>query len=179
MLRDTRRGSHGGIMLTPGTTHIVRGTEVADNASFGYERPNDKAFFTAPEIGGDDPNAEQAGWNYAQGKAMMHQMRSSSEGVRPRPVVHMVQPEGKVEADPNDIPWHGQMTADRLKITDTQWTPPPEPGDVGVQGTLPYVNWNQFGPRMNVTDPDRNFLRLKRSPPPEAPRAPAYEDDIG
>ena len=48
------------------------------------------------------------------------------------------------------------MAADRFRVTDTVWTPPPERGEQGVQGTIPNVNWNQFGAPNSVgTDPNR------------------------
>lgn len=44
------------------------------------------------------------------------------------------------------------MAAERFRVTDTHWIPPGQPGKA-VQGTLPGVNWNQFG-APNVGNPE-------------------------
>ena len=50
--------------------------------------------------------------------------------------------------DRDDIP----MAASSFRVTDTRWIPPGKPGRA-VQGTLPGINWNQFG-APNVGNPE-------------------------
>jgi hypothetical protein len=44
------------------------------------------------------------------------------------------------------------MAAGAFRVSDTMWTPPPLEGR-SVQGTLPHINWNQFG-LPNVANPE-------------------------
>jgi hypothetical protein len=71
----------------------------------------------------------------------------------PRAVVHHVEPQGRIEGDPaiNPSGHSGRaLTAESLKITDTEWIPPARHPQ-GVQGTLPHVNWNQFTTKKGMT----------------------------
>lgn len=66
----------------------------------------------------------------------------------------------------HDVPMHWELTeellgnsrgappmaAERFRVTDTHWIPPGKAGKA-VQGTLPHVNWNQFG-APNVGNPE-------------------------
>jgi len=54
----------------------------------------------------------------------------------------------RIISNDNPVP----MAAGAFKVTDTLWTPPPQPGKT-VQGTLPHINWNQFG-APNVQNPE-------------------------
>ena len=106
-----------------------------------------RAYYTA-----NDPQrpgmAEESGWGWAESAASSR----TDHGVRGRPVVHDVRVYGNdIDTDKNLNPsgQHGaQMTANKLRITDTHWTPKPDPfyQPNGIQGTFPHVNWNQFKP---------------------------------
>lgn len=66
-------------------------------------------------------------------------------------------PDRPVGLDPNwstNPNYHNTlaMAAGGMKVTDTHWIPPGKDGKA-VQGTLPHVNWNQFG-APNVGNPE-------------------------
>ena len=87
-------------------------------------------------------SAEEMGWGWAKEASR----KQGETGVMGRPVVHDVEPEGKIDVDLNlnrNGTQGAELTADRLKVTGTGWIRPPNESELGVQGTLPHINWNQ------------------------------------
>lgn len=111
--------------------------------------------------------AERSAWNWAT-EAEAGKRSSYNPSEWGRAVVHEVVPEGPVGPDPNsnryehnfdnyvaggymhanDIYSQANMAAESAKVTRTEWIPPPSSNakaqGVGIQGTLPHINWQQF-----------------------------------
>ena len=150
---DVEHGTHGGIMI-PGQTHITPSAwRPGDVESYkGLSDPN-VAYFTAehPEDPRGLPSASTIGWGWATHASTAHpwEDKETKRSIRPREVVHRVEPEGVINSDQNlNATGHagGSMQASRLKITDTEWIRPPGVYATHVQGTLPHLNWNQYAP---------------------------------
>ena len=200
------RGTHGTIMREGVTDEILPSKVHGGEAVFGMSDP-ERAYFTAPSKTSLSPESldektgkplpfahvgsteakhhpeytERKAWDWATSA-----VRSSTYGGRipGRPIVHDVEAVGRVDVDvnmdPSGMSGH-ELTADRLRITDTQWIPPPHSYEHGVQGTLEHLNWNQYGP---TEGPDRqriehNWKRIPRQveDAPEAPQ-PTPEDPL-
>lgn len=179
---DISQGTHGTTMFDEPTQHILP-SDAHGSVTFPNLSDASRAYYTAVRkpaemMPGADPklSAEESGWHWAQSASLYRKV----SGVRPRPVVHAVTPEGSVDLDMNlnDYGTSQEMTADRLRITDTSWTPPPSMypgrGVIGVQGTIPHVNWNQFGPPDGA---ERNFRVVREERPEPATDAPAPKVD--
>lgn len=148
---DVSRGTHG----TSTRTGMTAGEIVPASVHGGYQAFPDlsdssRAYYTAetrpegPAAGSDADyrDTSQQGWNWAR----KSQMNRTIGGARARQVVHHVEPIGTIDVDRN-INEGGnatQMTADRLRITDTEWIPKASEDSAGVQGTLPHENWNKY-----------------------------------
>lgn len=152
---NKREGTHGGVFRDPQQTEVLP-AKMTGVETVHRESHADQAYYNAhkyyePEV------AEKKGWAWAYQAANVATNREG--GVRARPVVHEVVPKpgSKVDLDPYTKEWRapdqGSLVSNKgLDITDTHWIPPVHPsyaagGVVGHQGTLPNVNWNQFGPR--------------------------------
>lgn len=150
---DPKRGTHG-TAFVEGMTTVDPGEVVGRNNWPGLSR-SDRAYYTSKHP--NDPDyAEHQGWMWAQDASSPRGDKHVTSGydVRSRPVVHHVEAEGTIDEDPilNKGGRTGaELTADRLKIVDTDWIPHP-PLDFGaephknanvVQGTLPNYNWNK------------------------------------
>ena len=61
--------------------------------------------------------------------------------------MYTTQPVGEVTTDPvnTTIGPKKSFVAPKQKITDVNWIPTPPKGSTGVQGTLPEVDWTQYG----------------------------------
>jgi hypothetical protein len=155
---DLSKGTHGGFMGDPEQTTVDPGKKVG-KSNWTLSDPT-RAYYTAEHPASPD-HAEKQGWNWA---LLAHGDRQAGTRGK-RPVVHDVVPRGTVDQDAN-VPHKGAATANSLRITDTNWIPPAqslgtrEP-KVGVQGTLPHVNWNQFAPpQAPAGQTDWNFQNL-------------------
>jgi hypothetical protein len=173
---DLGTGTHG-TAYTPGQTTVEGHQAAGTRATFPDYSKGDRAYYTAttnmaPEKAREhEMDTERSGWDWAGSAA-----RSRGEptlpdggGIFGRPVVHDVEAHGEVRPDSN-LDARSEMTADRLSITDTHWIRPPQgyfdeqgkplpapPGlfdnELGVQGTLPHLNWNQYAhPKMSGMD---------------------------
>ena len=150
---DLSTGTHGTYFREKQREVTPAGEKRAVN--FKESHP-DRAYYTAHKHG-DPLSSERKGWTWAHQATNILSNREG--GVLGRPVVHEVVPKSgsTIDQDPYTKEWRepsaGQVTSDKgLKITDTHWIPPVSPahaagGVVGHQGTLPHINWNQFGPR--------------------------------
>jgi len=137
-----QRGSRGsqvhGLSDSDRTYYVADGPKTNMVDSWGWARmaAHNKLDFVSPPTGGPKSAANQS--RYVQG----------------RPVVHKVEPEGTIGGDHNLNPTGkggAELTADRLKITDTEWIMPAQdsfdpaaPKPIGTQGTLPNQNWNRY-----------------------------------
>lgn len=158
---DPTKGTHG-TKFTPGVYQIdpANKAEGARVVHHGISDP-DRAYYTADTVNQDAPghyaieNSEKAGWIWADNSAgSQHDFIPDGPGllrgraVAGRPIVHHVEPIGKMDDDRNLNPRGrvaGEMTADALRITDTEWIRPPSDFETHVQGTLPQENWNKYG----------------------------------
>ena len=147
---DIGSGTHGGVMPPSGELPEVitpASARPGDPQAFpGLSNP-DATYYTAnfagPEERAPDRSAGHMGWQWAESAA---RKRGFETGVRERPVMHTVEAEGRIDTDKNINPsgtYGAEMTADQLKVTGTEWIRPPNLGEMGVQGTLPHINWNQ------------------------------------
>jgi hypothetical protein len=171
-------GTHGSTMAGPDQTHVDPGV-ASGKVNYGIS-DSTRTYYTAKHAGRPE-EAEKKGWDWA-----VNAVKSAYDAPVPlRPVLHHVETEGVIDVDRNINPSGDTdaMTAERLRITDTDWIPDTEAlnikysrkyaGEdiVGVQGTLPHVNWNEFDEkmkgRMNYnTDPlGANAKVLVRQPP--------------
>jgi hypothetical protein len=157
---DLSRGTHGTVMNKDGSTmpEVVPSNKSGRMVHSSMSDPS-RAYYTAADREMSDQwtlsqpysqgaGADKDGWTWARLAA-----DSKGAGTRMRAVVHNVAPSGTVDQDVN-LPSSGAMTANKLKVTDTQWIPPVTAGQhhsgvPGVQGTLPHVNWNEFRPEGN------------------------------
>lgn len=142
---DLRQGTHGTVMPRDGSPmgDIVPSNKSGRMVHSTMSDPT-RAYYTARDTAfPDNPGrgADRDGWKWAR-LAADH---GSVAHPRGRAIVHNVRPVGKVDVDEN-LPSTGAMTANRLRVTDTQWIPPGTgmSGDNDVQGTLWHVNWNEF-----------------------------------
>jgi hypothetical protein len=171
---DVHRGTHGTYMRAGEGkhkesggfgTHVVPAREHGKGALYDLTHTH-RAYYSAahPNLTGSR-EAEQSAWNWSA-MAVEQAVSRGSEQVAPRAIVHHVVPEGRLGTDPvvNKSGTMGaEMTADRLRITRTDWIPRPREGSSGYQGTLPYVNWNQFSSRPkegHSSIEDANFVHL-------------------
>jgi hypothetical protein len=146
---DIYRGTHGTTMANPDQKYVMPGNVVGKKH---YPISNtDRAYYVAPKTNkAGAAEASRSGWQWAHGavqSAVLSPVVGNEPFVPPRPVVHHVAAEGKVDVDynMNNDTKRDQMTADRLRITDTEWIRTPDAlFEHGVQGTLPHMNWNQF-----------------------------------
>jgi hypothetical protein len=71
----------------------------------------------------------------------------ANQKVAGRPRVYTTQPVGETTTDPvgPTIGPRKSFAAPKQKITDVNWIPTPPEGSTGVQGTLPEVDWTQYG----------------------------------
>ena len=145
-----------------GTTRGLQGDELRPD--IGREQPrhgiSSRAhvnWFTSPT--GENPQAaERTAWDWASPSAPPTQAELSRDPSAGRPRVHETYASGRVGADPNleesnrgimaqSVPT--PMAASSAQVTNTRWTPPPseeaQAAGRGVQGTIPEINWNQFG----------------------------------
>ena len=144
--QDLQRGIHGTIFREGQTTVDPAGAATPTN--YG-DSDTGRAYYSADQPEDTSSSKDWSGWNWAQQAVEASAKRGETLG---RPVVHQVEAEGNVDIDPNVGEMHyDEYTADRLKITDTNWIRPPS-GDVGTQGTLPHINWNQFVATPTKTD---------------------------
>ena len=143
-------GTHGGTMPASGEVplHITPASERPDDRQVfsGISDPN-RTYFTAGHEGpaqhAPSRTANESGWLWATSAS---RKQGIDTGVRSRAVVHNVEPEGLIDVDRNlnsSGKEGGELTADRLKVTGTEWIRPPTSSEAGVQGTLPHINWNQ------------------------------------
>jgi hypothetical protein len=162
---DISKGMHGTVMHEEGSESGGFGTHVLSASARGsaplYELTRrDRAYYTAhhPSPSGHWNEAETSAWNWASMAVEQHKGRAK---VQPRAIVHSVEPEGRLGTDPvvnRQGTTGSEMTAGRLRITGTHWIPKPRPESRGYQGTLPYVNWNQF--KEHTSTSDANFENL-------------------
>jgi hypothetical protein len=167
--RSAEATERAGYDITTGThgTTMPKSGEVPEAITPPKERPGDpqvyesiadptKAYYSAnSRRPGKEGLGSQQGWKWAKRAARHQEIVSrrpgeSGDGIAGRPVVHHVEAMGTIDTDKNmnKLGTTGpELTADRLKVTDTEWIRRPDSGtEVGVQGTLPHVNWNQFAP---------------------------------
>ena len=159
---DINRGTHGTVYAGPEQKEVLPAIEVGKTLYEGTSHVN-RTYYNAhnPNLPGE---AEKRGWSWAD-RASEKSTRLGDERhaqqpgviVRGRPVLHEVEPIGHVDGDPVLNPRGTsslELTADKLKITDTHFIPPVDPYDslhVGNQGTLTGTNWNRWG------NPDENY----------------------
>lgn len=100
-------------------------------------------------------DAEKEAWNWAE-KSSVYPNDHRPRVYEGRAVTAMDRPVGLDSGLPADINMGVEhilpMAAGAFEVTDTHWIPPGQPGKA-VQGTLPHVNWNQFG-APNVGNPE-------------------------
>jgi len=174
---DPMRGTHG-TTFVPGMTSVDPSNKSKDARPVhsGLSDP-DRAYYTADLV---EPVPDENGWlprDMSNGGWTWANMASGSKGdsvpkgtndfdvVPGRPVVHHVEPQGRIDPDRNLNPMGkvaGELTADSLKITDTEWIKPMDidqrrRGGQGMQGTLPNENWNKYGGKVHE---DLNNLPL-------------------
>lgn len=160
---DPQKGTHG-TTFVPGMTSVDPSNKAEDAkpVHHGLSDP-DRAYYTADQVnvvedenGWTPRDMSNGGWSWANMAAGSRRDTVTNPNGTPgsvpgRPVVHRVEPEGTIDADRNLNPMGkvaGELTADRLKITDTEWIIPPSEENrrsPGVQGTLPNENWNKYG----------------------------------
>jgi len=149
-------GTHGTVMPESGAVpeHIVPHNERPGTPQGagppqvfpGLADPT-KAYFTAdykgPPQRAPGRSNEELGWGWANSAA---RKQGIDTGLRPRAVMHTVEAEGRIDVDRNlnvSGTEGAELTADRLRVTGTDWIRPPTSSEAGVQGTLPHINWNQ------------------------------------
>ena len=147
---DKTTGTHG-TMMREGQTDVVPASK-AGVAPIHQESHPDLAYYTAHRYYEPDV-AEHSGWAWAHQTVEAEHERSG--GAPGRPVVHDVVPKSgsTVDMDPYTKEWgatdQASLVSNKgLNIVNTQWIPPVlsrNSGVIGHQGTLPHVNWNQFG----------------------------------
>ena len=168
---DVNKGTHG-TKFIPGMTSVQPSSKAnAGSVHPGISDPT-RAYYTANkpvQEAGDSP--ERSGWTWANiaSNNNMDQAATSPTGTdyyagrRPgRPVVHQVEPVGRIDEDRLLNPKgkvSSELTADSLKITDTEWIQPPSYKSEGTQGTLPQENWNRFG---QADYEDRNNISVEQ-----------------
>lgn len=159
---DVTRGTHG-TKYIPGMTTVDPAEKVGKTVHEEYTRVNRVYYYAHPTDKADQRRGQRRDepWPWAMDAAQKFPEETvivDSDGslttfkVSGRPVVHYVEAVGCIDGDPvlNTDGESREMTADQLIITDTQWIPMPRSQDVGVQGTLPFENWNRY-----TTNPDR------------------------
>ena len=154
---DLSKGTHG-TFLREGQTEVTPTAKAGVAANWPSISDPQRAYYSAHKHG-DPMVGERKGWHWAGGTK------------RDRPVVHEVVPKpgSTIDQDPYTKEWRapetGAVTSDKgLNIVDTHWIPPVsrqqrEEGVIGVQGTLPHINWNQFGPRGSTEQLNWQVLR--------------------
>lgn len=155
-------GTHGTI-FREGQTDVRPAVKAKVAPNFSESDPK-QAYYSA-HYHGNPVVAQERGWAWANQVSRMTEQPG-------RPVVHEVTPlpGSKVDQDPYTKKYGdasgGSLVSNRgLAITDTHWIPPVHPyaaereGVIGHQGTLPHVNWNQFGPQDGE---QRNWEVLRR-----------------
>ena len=142
---EHRRGFHGSL------THGLSRIEPQPPEKQNYDESSDDMVNYVSQSP-NRRNGERGGWAWANRAAS-----KTVSGPTPRPVVYEVvadeeypdsdwnvhddmTPEDVVEAGGNP-----SMQTTGATVTRTHWTPPPAQGTSGVQGTLPNINWQQFG----------------------------------
>lgn len=137
----------------------------------GYSSPWFVNYVTkSPGMFGSDEEAQEVAWSWA-GQSANKEMEGHWSGADGRPRVYkgigeydnrpngmdpnFVVPDSDQGDSPEDylqtrktIP----MASESFTVHDTDWIPPGRPGKA-IQGTLPHVNWNQFG-KPNVGNPE-------------------------
>ena len=71
----------------------------------------------------------------------------ANQDIAGRPRVYTTQPVGEVTTDPvgPQIEGRKSFAAPKQKVLGVNWIPTPPKGSTGVQGTLPEVDWTQYG----------------------------------
>jgi len=162
-------------MDTAGVSEIVPPREHGGNVSFHIAADRSQVYFSGEGRDLADPTAMKAGWRWASAAVRAQRWTAYDKStVLGRPIVHEVEPVGKVRVDPN---FKGDrddasLTADRLRVTATHWNPEPAKGEY-VQGTLPNVNWNQFA----SDGRQHNFIRGTVPAPGDNERIPTTGDE--
>jgi hypothetical protein len=144
---DITKGTHGGVMPDSGVipSHITPPNErPGERQAFpGLADPNRAYYSAAASSPRARFNSNWQGWNWATSAA---RKQGFDTEVRGRAVMHNVEAEGTIDTDKNMNTTGTQgteLTADRLRVTGTEWIRPPTSSEAGVQGTLPHINWNQ------------------------------------
>ena len=160
---DPMSGTHGTIMDPRIKGRVLPAQRAGVEPIYKSLSRTNRAYYTA-NLSYFPHEAENYGWFWARQAASYHRDQAGSSAPAPRPVVHFVKPSGEIKGDPvlNPRGASGQeLTANSLKVTDTSWIPTPGGfNDVGVQGTLPHVNWNQFHRDWGLDNEDHNSVDL-------------------
>lgn len=111
----------------------------------------DRTYFMDVSHTNDPETSEHRAWSWAASAA------GANGG---RPTVYRTRPLGIVNEDTNLVQGEGAYTTDKQRVVDEITTPPPSRfrhydrdgirTPIGVQGTVPGVNWMQFG---GIQDP--------------------------
>lgn len=161
---DLSRGYHGTVYNSaqgvpdeilpseqlPDRTNNFEGTTHENRAYYYPEGPTDN---NAVNRGGST-----GAWTWASSSRQEAANRpfrdkpgTQKDAVFLRPVVHKVEAIGHIDGDPVLNPTGEgaaeEMTADRLRVTDTEWVRPISQWgrrEVGIQGTLPHDNWSKY-----------------------------------
>ena len=142
---DISSGTHGSV-YTPGQTTVDPSEVAGTTPAFEMSKTN-RAYYTAHHPDPERDDTQSMGWSWAR-SAKNARPDPENKSWSGRPVLHHVTPVGKVDHDENMGNYaHGAYTADQLKITDTEWIREPHQDELGVQGTLPHINWNQHAHR--------------------------------
>ncbi len=146
---------------------------------FQSSSPDDTYFTPVPDgnpVGHEPTTAEDAegmAWGWLQ------EMRPGTGRGR----VHLTEPDPEQYRD-KAATFMGARTTPSQRVISTSWTPTPVTKDGHVEGTLPHINWHQFGApnwvsHWNASGADITFDSLNnhtaKFPGTEEPPAPARQ----
>ncbi len=164
-----------------GTNREIQGGQLRpdigrEKPMFSFSGKRHVNYWTSPN-GARSDEAEKDAWSWGQSTPGGDDPADPSYG---RPRVVAVRARGFVGMDPNlsddaDVSAGTNLSkveapipvaATHADVTDTEWIPPQNydaaRDGVGVQGTLPHMNWNQFG-LPNVGNPQNAHHSYPRS----------------
>lgn len=109
-----------------------------------------------------EPQAEEYARTWAksglQHRRIIEEEKGLSSGETPdkgRIRVYEIEPQGEVSGDPvggsGEVPRYSRSAVrmPRAKVVGVNWIRSPQKGEIGVQGTLPPINWNAYHPYGN------------------------------
>jgi hypothetical protein len=154
-------GYHGTTADIPIGGRVLPAAKHRQGANHGLSNPK-KTYFTA--VNQDDLNLTDPDPDWRDDPAQSDRdaeneaWKWGESGRFARAAVYKTKPLGAVKYDDNA--GHAYTTSSQ-RVLDRVDTPPPAWGEVGVQGTFPPVNWNQFDAKgRTIMDPAGNYRRL-------------------